>query len=170
MVRLNAHNNQLKRGIHTNRDMQSDFNTYGPENFQFSRLVIGHGITDAEERRRLETKILERLPPENRYNAFTNWRTRTGEANPFYGRTHSFEAWEALRQARLGKPSNFTGKTQSDDARKKVSNHNKGKSNIELRKSVLIEGILYESVTHASKVLNLTRNTIRHRCNSTKEI
>ena len=27
------HNNQLKRGIHTNRDMQSDFNTYDPENF-----------------------------------------------------------------------------------------------------------------------------------------
>ena len=68
---------------------------------------------------------------------------RMGENNPFFGKKHSEETIEKIRQRNLGKKPVNTLK-------------------------VIVNDILYESFTEASKALNFTVATIRNRCNSDK--
>ena len=70
-------------------------------------------------------------------------RDTSGENNPFFGKKHSEETIEKIRQRNLGKKPVNTLK-------------------------VIVNDILYESFTEASKALNCTVATIRNRCNSDK--
>lgn len=68
-------------------------------------------------------------------------KLRTGANNPFYGRNHTPETKERLHKANLGKkPINM--------------------------KKVLIDGIAFESLTEASRHLNLSPSTILYRIRS----
>lgn len=67
--------------------------------------------------------------------------SRTGEKNPFYGREHSEETKRKLSEQRKGiKPTNS--------------------------RPVMIDGVEYESVTEASRRLNVVPGTIIHRIKS----
>lgn len=66
-------------------------------------------------------------------------RDVTGSKNPFYGKVHSKES------------------------RKKISESNKGKKVPSLQKPFYIDGILYNTLAEADKILGINFTTIRHR-------
>ena len=70
-----------------------------------------------------------------------NRRSYKGENNPFYGKTHTEETLKYLREINLGKkPTNM--------------------------KKVIINDVIYESVTEASRQLNVCPATIIYRIKS----
>jgi group I intron endonuclease len=84
-------------------------------------------------------KCGERITPINK--TCLKCRDISGNKNPFFGKTHTEETKNKLREMRIGiKPSNV--------------------------KPILIDGILYESLTEASNELNIAKTTILWRVNS----
>lgn len=163
--RLCAHKNKLKRNIHENKELQSDFNQYGENNFVFQKLIFGNGL-GKDQRLKLETIILLTLKPEQRYNIFINWKKRDEIINPFFGKKHSDEARQTQSFAKKGKVSPFKNKTQSNQIKIMLSQINSNKTSIERRKPVLIDSIYYESISEASQKTGLNRRLIRERCHN----
>lgn len=143
--------------------MQKDWNTYGEERFVFKKLQFGFGA-DREKRFFFETTVLNTLPPEIRYNTYTNWRTRGKESNPFFNRKHTPEARAALSLVMSGRKSTFLHRKHTDEVKKIISQHNSGGGNC--KKVVYIDDQFYESVTEAWQVTGLSRVIIRKYCNS----
>jgi len=164
--RLTAHKNQLRRRIHSNQELQQDFRTYGESNFVFQKLFFGFGANLAD-REALETLILETLPLESRYNRYSNWRKRGSTTSPFFGRKHTAETRVAQSEPKQGKPSGFTGRKQTNEVKRLVSQANVGKS--DRRKSLSIDDVWYESITEASESTGLNRRLIRERCSSNEK-
>jgi len=146
--------------------MQTDFDNYGIENFLFEPLLLFGRRASKEELERLETEISLTLPADKRYNVYVNWRKRGSEVNPFYGKQHTIEARKAQSQSKLGQASNFSGKIQTEEVKKFLSQQNSGTSNKERRKPLYINNIYYESVSPAEEETKLSRRLIRERCNS----
>jgi group I intron endonuclease len=71
-------------------------------------------------------------------------RDRTGKKNPFFGKTHSEETREKMRQLSI----------------------NRGNSCNVQKKKIEIDGIVYDSLGDASRALNVVVGTIYHRLNS----
>jgi group I intron endonuclease len=165
--RINAHKSKLNRNCHECKDLQQDFNTYGINNFVFKKLIFGTGLPK-NELEEMETLILVTLPREKRYNLYTNWRKRGSETNPFFKKSHTAEARQAQSLANKGKPSGFSGKTQSEDVKRRVSEINSGTSSRD-RKPLSIDNVFYESVTAAAEETGLARRLVRERCNSKEE-
>jgi hypothetical protein len=129
---------------------------------------LGSGL-DSTTLENLETQVLLTLPPEQRYNVYTNWRKRGAEVNPFYGKKHTLETRQMLSDAKKGKPSAFLGFKHTNEVKKLISQQNSGTTNIERRKPLYIDDIYYESVTEAHTLTGFARNVIRQRCNSTAD-
>lgn len=165
VTRLCAHKNKLRRNIHENKQLQSDFNKFGEQNFLFQKLTFGYGLTK-EKRLKLETQILLTLEPEQRYNIYTNWIKKDQTLNPFFGKNHNYEARQAQSFSKKGKPSAFKNKTHSNEIKKMLSQINSNKTNLERRKPVIIDHIYYESISEASKETGLNRRLIRERCHN----
>lgn len=163
--RLCAHKNKLRRNIHENKELQSDFNQYGEKNFLFQKLIFGNGL-DKKKRLELETIILLTLKTEQRYNIYINWKKRDEIKNSFFGKKHTDEARQAQSFTKKGKVSPFKGQTQSNKIKKMLSQINSTKTNIERRKPVLIDFIYYESISEASQKTGLNRRLIRERCHN----
>jgi len=53
--------------------------------------------------------------------------THMGENNPMYGKHHTSESRQKIRDTIKGKPSSFKGRHHSEESRKKLSEANKGK-------------------------------------------
>ena len=164
-ARLCAHKNKLKRNIHENTELQSDFNYYGNEHFLFQKLIFGYGL-NKQKQLKLETQILLTLKPQNRYNIYINWRKRDDCINPFFGRQHIIEARKAQSIAKINKASPFKNKKHSNEIKKMLSKINSNKAIIERRKPVLIDSIYYESISEASQKTGLNRRLIRERCHN----
>ena len=81
-------------------------------------------------------------------------KTRTGSKNPFYGKGKSS----------IENP-NF-GKKISDEAKKNISEKNKGKKHIETSKKITIDDINYNSLSEASEKLKIPIPTISWRIKS----
>lgn len=161
--RLNAHKNKLRRQIHENKDLQTDFIQYGEPFFKFQPLIFGKSLSKAK-RLTFETLILETLSPNLRYNVYIDWKKRFDYINPFYNKSHTAEARKLQSVARKDKQSNFYGHTQSNEVKKIVSLSNAGKS--DRRKPILIDNIYYESISEAFEKLGLSRRLIRQRAHS----
>ena len=76
-----------------------------------------------------------------------------GEKNPFYGKNHSSESREKIRQSKLGT---------------KHSSQTKEKMSKAKNQKIQIDGITYESQKEASKQLGISCSTISRRINSDK--
>nr|QWL15254.1 hypothetical protein [Ulva rigida] len=166
-TRLCNHKNKLRRNIHENTQLQSDFNQYGEQSFIFQKLIFGNGLTK-QKRLKLETTILLTLDSEQRYNVYTNWTKRDGlqELNPFFGKTHNYEARKAQSLAKKGKKSPFKDKHHTNEVNKMLSQINSNKTSLERRKPVMINFIYYESISEASQKTGLNRRLIRERCHN----
>lgn len=161
--RLNSRKSHLKRNIHENAALQKDYNAYRENEFLWQKLQFGVGFSK-QEREDLETRILSTLPEKHRYNVYENWRKRGSKSNPFYGKTHSPEVRQNQSNALRGKPSNFSGKKQTDAVKQAVSKANASKK--DRRKPLYIDLVYYESITQAHIETKLSKRLIRDRANS----
>ena len=78
-------------------------------------------------------------------NTCNKCRDRSGVNNPFYGKSHSEETKQRLREyakSRTTKPSNS--------------------------KKVLADGVVYETASAAAKAYSVTRSLVNYRCKSDK--
>ena len=166
-ARLCAHKNKLKRNIHENEFLQFDFNQYGEKFFLFKKLLFGYG---AKKKKRLEfeTLILLTLNENQCYNDYIGYKRRenTLKKNPFFGKTHTYEARQAQSLAKIGRKSPFLGHSQPTNVKKKISIQNKNQSPKLRRKAVSINSIHYESISEASEKTGLNRRLIRERCHN----
>lgn len=163
-ARLCAHKNKLKRQIHEIDVLQHDFNQYGERFFLFQKLIFGYGATK-ERRLELETLILETLEYKC-YNSYIGYKRRENayKNNPFFGKTHTYEARLTQSLAKKGKQSLFKGHLQTDEVKKKISTSNLNKSSKLRRKAVFIDNVYYESISQASEKTGFNRRLIRERC------
>jgi group I intron endonuclease len=82
------------------------------------------------------------LQGNNKSGFCQNCRTRDGENNPFYGKSHS------------------------EETRQRISQKHKGKRNPSCSRPVICDGVWYESVTEAARRLNVSAGTIIFRIKS----
>jgi group I intron endonuclease len=79
------------------------------------------------------------------------------ENNPFKGKTHTEEHKNKLRE--------INSKPKSEDIKRKISEKLKGTKPGNMRQ-ILIEGVIYESLTEASIQLNIPLSTVKNRLKS----
>ena len=171
--RLTNNRSRLNRKVHECVELQKDYTFYGPDVFQFDKLLYGSGVTDLRELGLFETAILESIPSSQHYNKVKNWHSRYGDENSFYGKNHTDSSRSELRTARKSKPSFFKGKTQSAEVKAQISEQNKGMTSKERRKPLYIKplyinSVYYESVSQASVKTGYARRIIREKCHSTR--
>jgi len=80
--------------------------------------------------------------------------------NPFRGKTHSEEHKQKLKE--------INSKPKSEEHKRKISETLKGNKPGNMRK-VNIEGVMYESLTEASRQLQLSTSTVKNRLKSTSK-
>ena len=83
-----------------------------------------------------------------------NNRSNVGKSNPMYG------------SKRFGEKNPFYKKTHSEESRAKISKSNKGKTGFHRSRKVLINDILYPTLTQASKELKVSTACIFNRINN----
>lgn len=82
------------------------------------------------------------------------------ENNPFRGKTHSEEHKQKLRE--------LNSKPKSEETKRKISEKLKGNKPGNMRQ-VEIDGVVYESLTEATRQLNLSISTIKGKLKSTSD-
>lgn len=92
----------------------------------------------------------------------------SGYNNPFYGQSHTKETKQLmsnLASQRTGELNPFFGKKHSKEAKTKMSAKRKGKKPVNC-KSISINGVVYNSIAEASRLLHINNATISYRCKS----
>jgi hypothetical protein len=135
-ARLSRHKSRLRSNSHEVLELQRDYNIYGEETFEFSPLWMEKNSTK-EERLALETEFIARFLTLC-YNKFAKSNLK-GENNPFWGRSHSSETKEQIARSQR---------------------ENRQNSTIE-GFALNIKGIIYPSISEASRQTNHSRDTIR---------
>ena len=135
-ARLSQHKSRLRRNLHEVPELQRDFNLYGEENFDFSPLWMDKNSTQ-EQRLALETEFISRFYTVC-YNKFAK-ADRKGSNNPFWGRTQSAETIEQISR----------------------SLRENSKNSIPEGFAVNVKGVIYPSISEASRQTNHSRDTLR---------
>lgn len=91
----------------------------------------------------------KKFTKEHRAKISENAKKRTGEKNPFYGRKHSEESLEKMRISSKKRDTSFL-----DVQRKRIS----------------VDGIIYRSLSEASKAVGMPRPTLSWRAHNEKPI
>ena len=163
IYRWRQHNSKLKLGKHENTHLQSSYNKYGESSFEYSILYIGTSKEDIRNKEQELINSFDSCNPDKGYNmdSIVDRSTRSEEtkkkislsrkgkcsdsSNGFYGKTHTEEVREKIRQAHIGK---------------KLSDSTKAKI-IEKRKiKVKINGIIYPSIKEAAEELKMSKATL----------
>jgi hypothetical protein len=141
--RLASHKSTLRRKIHPNSKLQSDWNLYGENSFEFVILYIGEDWLVKENRLCVESNLIL-TDKERCYNFFDTYESRTGELNPFYQKRHSEKTKTIMILAKKGIP------------------------NDQLGSKISITGKVFPSIAQASRDLGHSRKLIRDRVNSSE--
>lgn len=125
----------LNNGRHVNPHLQQSFNKYGANSFKFK--VVEHATLDTLIEK--EGYWIEKFFDSGRlYNVYRTPYTVTGKEHPFYGKTHSDEVKERLKEIRRNQKTihseatkeklrvTSTGRTNSEESKKKISCLRKG--------------------------------------------
>lgn len=114
---------------------------YGKHHTEEAKLIISKthkGKPYAYKGQSLEERVGKERAVEIKQMLSNNMKLRTKELNPFFGKHHTEESKEKIKRANLGrKPTNM--------------------------RSVEVEGVVYESVTEASRRLGVCPATIIYR-------
>jgi hypothetical protein len=135
-VRLSQHRSRLRQNIHENLELQRDFNIYTEENFEFVPIWMDKD-SDKQTREALEIENIGRFQPLC-YNKFAK-PDRKGANNPFWGRSHRSDTIEQLSR---------------------IQRENQ-KNRIPQGFAINLNGIIYSSISEASRKTNHSRDTIR---------
>jgi group I intron endonuclease len=176
--RIARHRRYLKKGNHDNKQLQEMFNRYGDI---FSYEILHQGEYTLDELYEMEKQEIER------HRAFTagfNYTlggagsegfkhtqessekmsetrkvTFLGEGNPFYGKSHSEETKQTIREA--------TSKRMAGVPKSKEQKHKMSLSSPR-NKAISIDGVQYRSITAAAEITGIKRETISYRVRSDK--
>ena len=115
---------------------------------------------------RLKVSIAQRGKLNHNYGKKASEETRikmnlaaAGEKNSFYGRKHSEESRKKISQANKGK---LKGIPKSEEHKKKISESSSRK------KKIMVDGVIYLSLTSAEKETGISRKTLANRANNKK--
>lgn len=108
--RWRQHRSLLRRGCHDNSHLQSAWNIYGEENFEFA--VIAY--MDAEKALEFEDYLLKNYPTMFEYNI-----ARDATA-PMLGRDHTDEAKQKIGEANSGENNYLFGKHLAEETKEKI--------------------------------------------------
>lgn len=163
IYRWRQHQSKLRKGEHKNAHLQSSYIKYGDSNFEYSILYIGTSFEairakeqefidnfdscDPNKGYNLEVSVDRHVRSEETKRKMSESRKGkcVGASNGFYGKTHSEEVREKIRQAHLGlKASNATKRKIAE--KKKIS--------------VKINGVIYPSINEAAESLGMNATTL----------
>lgn len=152
--RKSSHQSRLKRQIHSNIQLQIDYNSFGPDNFHYSILHVGDGWIDEKVRKKKELEYIL-LNQSLTYNIYAG--SLKGEKNPFYGKEHIEESKKLMSESSRGIPNILLGKQISIPP-----------SNSQRRgdKRRYVPGNIFPSVAEASRQTGYSRKLIRERLKS----
>lgn len=163
IYRWRQHQSKLRKGKHKNAHLQSSYIKYGDSNFEYSILYIGTSFEDIRAKEQEFIDNFDSCDPDKGYNleVLVDRHVRSeetkrrmsesrkgkcvGASNGFYGKTHSEEVREIIRQAHLGK-------TASDITKAKMAEKKKIK--------VRINGVIYPSIKEAAQELRMSKATL----------
>ena len=146
--RLASHKSMLRRRIHSNTVLQSDWNLFDEKDFQFVVLYMGEDWKEKAVRCKMESSLILK-DIERVYNCFDSFENRIADKNPFYKRRHS-EKTKALMKS----------------SKKDVVINVIDVANDLLGRKVSIDGQEFPSIAEASRVLGHARKTIKMRVES----
>jgi len=144
-ARISKHKSQLRNNKHKNSHLQNSWNKYGEDNFKFEVVETVDSFELLLER---EQFYLDNT--KNKYNilskAYASYgykhsektkkllselgKMKTGDKNPFYGKTPSKESIEIIRnigKSQTGDKNPFYGKHHTKESKEKMSNSLKGR-------------------------------------------
>ncbi|MCY1389902.1 group I intron endonuclease [compost metagenome] len=149
--RWQSHMGFLRRGNHSNSNLQDAFDRFGAESFSYD-VMEECELFELREREQyhLDCKIQAGDPVFN-ISEYTDcsMRGRCGEQNPFFGRQHNEKTKSLLSQKNKGRKL-------SDAVRRKMSASKIGKPRLyetgkpKIRVKCIETGEIFESVTHAA--------------------
>ena len=139
--RIASHKSMLRRKIHPNTVLQSDWNIFTEDSFQFVVLYMGEDWIERKARLDMESSLILK-DIERVYNCFDSFENRTEERNPFYKKRHSERTKTLMSKVKKGIPNDLLGKRIS------------------------INGQKFPSIAEASRTLGHARKTIRMRIDS----
>lgn len=130
-VRKKRHEYDLRDGIHTNEELQKDYDLYGKDSFEFELIEEVPRDISSEELDALEVKYIKE------YNSF----------NEGYNMT----------EGGFGN----TGRTFSEKVRKKMSeSHIKNGTGRNNKKKIIINGVEYEGIGETAEKLGMSRGDL----------
>jgi len=136
--RKKEHFGRLKRNQHINDHLQSAFNHYGADSFEFNVLEYcdedslkdneewwvayfdssnrekGYNLTEGGDSNPMENPLTVK-------KAMNNRRSYDGENNPFYGKKHTSESKKKMSEAVSGENSYWYGRNRTDENKLNVS-------------------------------------------------
>jgi len=142
-ARLRSHKSLLRRKIHPNNLLQTDWNLYGESLFYFVILYIGEDWNSKPTRLTMESHLINQNK-ERAYNIYDSFDQRFGSLNPFYQKRHSEKTKRLMSLAKKNIPNNNLGK------------------------KIQIEGKNFPSIAEASRSLGHSRKLIKTRINNIK--
>lgn len=152
----NVANNEFQ-----NRDYVVSSNTYSRVKNEISLIMSKKVKNYSQEMRKLiGEKVSEKLkgrPSVKKGILVPKHSEWMKENNPFRGKTHSDEVKKILSDANK--------KPKSEEHKQKISETLKGNKPGNMRQ-IMIENIIYESLTDASRQLNLPLSTVKNRLKS----
>ena len=163
IYRWRQHHSKLKMGKHENAHLQSSYIKYGESNFEYAILYIGTSLKDIRTKEQELINSLDSCNPDKGYNLDTvvdrhNRSIETkrkisasrkgkcaGSSNGFYGKTHSEEVRNRIRQAHLGKKASDITKAKMAEKRKIM---------------VKVNNVIYPSIKEAAHELGMSKATL----------
>lgn len=163
IYRWRQHHSKLKMRKHENAHLQSSYIKYGDSNFEYTILYVGTSLEDIRTREQEFINTFNSYNPDKGYNmdSVVDRSTRSeetkkkmslsrkgkcsGSSNNFYGKTHTEEVREKIRQAHIGK---------------KLSDNTKAKMSEKRKIKVRINGMIYPSIKEAAEELKMSKATL----------
>jgi len=160
--RKRNHTNKLKRGIHSNEELQKAFNN--DSNIQFNIIQRTNTSNEAYE---IEQYFLDKYFHSGLlFNKYSNAKSPLGiKLSDEVKRNLSIAA-----SMRIGNKNPFYGKQHSEETKRKLSEIFKERNAVPTNaRKVLINEIKYDSLARAAKATGLSTELLRYRVSSKKD-
>ena len=163
IYRWRQHQSKLKMGKHENAHLQSSYIKYGDSSFEYTILYVGTSLEDIRIKEQEFINALDSCNPNKGYNLdnIVDRHNRSeetkrkisasrkgkcaGSSNGFYGKTHSEEVRNRIRQAHLGKKASDITKAKMAEKRKIM---------------VKVNNVIYPSIKEAAYELGMSKATL----------
>lgn len=166
-TRLSHHFSDLKRGNHGCRRLQELYNNSKYEDFSFDYFYI----EEDDKMKEYELYLLNELDGDT---LLLNSATKNNSWVLNNMNSDMVKEWKSKvsesSKKRVGSLNPFYGKTHSDEVKQRIRERMTGSSNESCWKGVVINGVLYESMTYASKKLKIPLATVHHRVKSENKL